>query len=271
MSFPQPDSDSAVLSGFDFFRLNTPLVSPGDIYESLQGSHSVIMGPESDLSQIRVNYYNATRRPTGAYVQPSFIDSAIITPQRGFVGQLVAHNTDSYQPSNRPGRILFSPANLYDPSYTATLAPVDQMLFIAPVLDVIQYFGRLPSVTPERNDKEYYFQDFQFGVAAGVARLGLVIPYYGRKYAYVQAVNRDAISNLSIEVFGVNYAILPAPTSGDEISLGANLAIAPGAKFTQIVRASVNGEFDALLICIGLATTTQTETPLRIRVSDNEE
>ena len=50
MSYPPPNPDNYALNGYKFFRLNTPLTSDGDMYESAQGGQGFAIGPQSDLS-----------------------------------------------------------------------------------------------------------------------------------------------------------------------------------------------------------------------------
>ncbi len=271
MSYPQPDSDSAVLNGFDFFRLNTPLVSPGDIYESKQGSHQIVMGPDCDFSQIQCNYYNGARSVSGAFAASSFIETALITSQRGLVGAIAARNDPGaiYAPSQRLGRILFHPANLFDPMFQPDQLEGDPMLLVPPTLDVIQYFASVPSVTPQRNDKDFYFQALNGLAGSGNSSAGIGVPYYGRKYAYVEFVNPSLSHDVTVEILGVNFSISPGTNSDQTILVVPTLIAAPGTlKFE--VKANTHGMFDYLVVLVFFTDpAAQGNTPLRIRVSDN--
>jgi hypothetical protein len=279
MSYPQSDSDGAVVSGLNFFRLNTKLVSPGDIYESKVGATAVVMGPDSDLSLVQMNYFDDTRSvaqggafPNGA--ASSFISQAMITPQRGFTAGVAARNDAAglYQPSKRPGRILLSSANLYNPTFTPILSPVDFTHFEPPVLDVIQYFSEVPNVLPQRGDKEFDYQYFLPHASFGaITTFGIVVPYYGRKYASLDIVNQSATFDLTIGFYGIDYVIGGGTSAARETQLRAPLPIGVDAQLRQVVKASTDGMFDALLVTIGLGSATQqSKTPIKIRVSDDE-
>ena len=58
MSYPQPNADQYAINGYQYFRLNTLLSSPGDIYESAQSALAIALGPESDISRVAVAYYD---------------------------------------------------------------------------------------------------------------------------------------------------------------------------------------------------------------------
>jgi len=58
MSYPPPNPDQYALNGYKFFRLNTPLISDGDMYESQQGANGFAIGPDSDISKVNIGYFD---------------------------------------------------------------------------------------------------------------------------------------------------------------------------------------------------------------------
>src|SRR5690348_7452464 len=98
--FVQPNSDQSCLKGYDFFRLNTLLSCPGDIYESKQSGRAFMLGPESDIANVGVTYFDDQKTPT-------FVSQFVLTPQRPWSGRIDARNEVGYMPANRPGRLLF--------------------------------------------------------------------------------------------------------------------------------------------------------------------
>lgn len=264
MSYPQPDSNSAVIQGQDFFRLNTKLSSPGDIYESEQSSHVACLGPESDLANVVVQYYDDQ--------VPTFLQQATISQRRPFAGRMNARNDTRYSPTGVTGcvkgRVMFWPADLYDPNFkpsTFNAGVGDQMEFIVPQLDVIQYFQQIDTV-PDRIDRQYLFQNYR---ATGTNFI--VVPFYGRKLAYAQFTNRTPASSANFGIIGVNYAITDDATASpppyhQETTLQAVTGVATNASITKIVSATANGEFDALVFSV------QTSGPaiLHITTSDND-
>jgi hypothetical protein len=264
MSYPQPDADSYAANGYDIFRLNTLLVSPGDIYQSTQSGHALAIGPESDLANINVVYFDDQ--------VPTFVQRTTISPNRAFIGRMDARNEALYQPANRPGRILFYADDIYDPNYRPVALPApfnpatDIINFVAPRLDVIQYFKPLASIGPARIDKEWVFQNYP--VVTG--RYYLVLPYYGRKYAYVEFTNKDALFPNTFGVVGVNYAITqddsPNPYH-QEKTLLAPVAVPASGQVSRIIMAASDGMFDALVF----GFTLSGPAPLRVVMSDREQ
>lgn len=258
MTYPQPSSEKYVTGGYEYFRLNTLLSSPGDIYESLVSGLGMALGPQSDIANVNVAYFDSQAAPT-------FMNFTVVSPGRSFVGRLDARNELVYTPAGRPGRVLLWSDDLYDPNYRPRAAGDEDLIeFIAPRLDVIQYFANQPSLVPARQDKSYLFQNYILG-AGGT--LYLVVPYYGRKFAYVNFTNRDTVVPITIGYFGLNYAItddFSANPYHQEVPIRAPAAVAAGATISERVTAAAVGMFDALVFSINGAGPA----PLKIVVSD---
>lgn len=263
MSYPQPNADQYAIKGYQFFRLNTLLTSPGDIYESAQSGHGMAIGPESDLANINVAYFDDQ--------VDTFMQRTTISPHRAFVGRIDARNDAVYVPAQRVAKILFWAADIYDPNYRPIAKPAefdptnDKINFVAPRLDVIEYFKPQSSLTPNREDKEFTFQNYP--VVLG--RFYLVLPYYGRRYAYCELTNRDQVTPNTFGLVGVNYAITQddsATPYHQETTLSAPAVVAPNGQAVRIVRADSDGMFDALVISL----TGSGPAPLRVVMSDVE-
>lgn len=277
MGYPQPNSESPVVNKSSFFRLTTTMVSDGDIYESRVGSNAVALGPESDISKLNVAYFDKSQQGNMAI--------APISPQRMFVGEMYAFNGGSelYTPANTPGRILFWPSELWNPTYSpfnpfspfGTNGRVD---YITPVIDVIQYFGSPPSIAPSRNDKNYHYQNYPFFTdpVLGGAN-ALMVPYYGRKYGYV-SFSQNSIASMDLSIYGVNFAYTTTDALADVKELLAATPVPNGffpiIPVTKVIRAAVDGVFDALMLLFNNFSTTPVQPAsgpvnLRITVSDN--
>jgi hypothetical protein len=261
MSFPQPNSDQYAIGGYQFFRLTTPLVSPGDIYESTQSGHALAVGPTSDIANVNIAYFDDQA--------PNFMARTTISPSRALVGRVDARNEATYSPSNRPGKIMFWAADIFDPNYRPFQHPLtfnpatDQIQFVQPVLDVIEYFKPQSSLTPGRDDAEFVFQNYP----VTTRRFFLVVPYYGRKYCYVNFTNRLGIGGITFGIVGLNYAITQDDSANpyhQETTLLAEAAIGAGNSVTKVIRAASDGCFDALVFSISDAGPA----PLRILMSD---
>ncbi len=254
MSYPQPDADQYAIKGYKYFRLLTPLTSPGDIYESQQSAHAMALGPESDVANVDIAYFDDQ--------VTSFVNKTQIGPLRSFVGRIDARNDARYVPAGRPGRLLFWPADLYDPFYVpADFSPGQGLTFIPPVLDVIQYFSPQASLVQKRNDKTYRFLGIpQEGL--GLPQGWIVLPFWGRRSATIRLVNNtDVNATVQIAVRGVNYFVNDGTAAVERtlialnaVPLGLNNGLdrilvtnAPSTS-VSISPVETRGRFDALAV-----------------------
>lgn len=274
MSYPQPNADAYALNGYRFFRLNTELVSPGDIYESAQGAQAFALGPDSDVDRVNVAYFDDQLGPT-------FVNGMTVGSARSFVGQVAARNEVQYMPAGRPGRVLIWPANLYDPTFKPPgcgTGPIvfDTLQIIPPQLDVIQYFSPPGSLQPERSDKTYLFQTLEAPIQPN-AQGNLMVPYYGRRYAMLEATNRTDLSvptSINLAIYGVNFTFSVASPASQQThqvtTLRALAPVAPGAQVIKIVTADTDGLFDYLLVQTERTVAAEAGDPFpaKIVVSD---
>ena len=264
MAYPQPDSNLPVTKKLPIFRIQTPLISAGDVYESEQGCSAVVVGPQSDISRVRLSYYDDNAQAQG------FMQQAFVTPDRGFIGPISARNEATYQPSNVKGRILINSDDVFQPAYNPGSFASDERIQISPILDVIQYFGSPPNVLPQRADKLYRW-DSPILINPNNKACAIIIPYYGRKFAKYTFDNQSA-EVITFGVFGLDFIESTSSVTGTEHQILASAAVAAGNKVKGVVRASVDGMFDALILNV---TRTNNGTNLaeiiRVLVSDAPE
>ena len=226
MSYPQPNFDQYALNGYKFARLNTPLTSDGDIYESAQGAQGFAIGPDSDISKVNIGYFDDQ--------VPRYLNQFAITPERSFPGLIAARNEVTYQPSGRPGRILIWSDELYnntwDPNFIDVAGRID---FEVPVLDVIQYFAPASaSMNQGRNDREYWYDFINAPTApVGVTNVWtLVIPYYGRRFCNLVWQSQQ-VGTVDVSISGLHYKPGTANTAAIAIPL---IDDAPPAGFPSV-------------------------------------
>lgn len=269
MSYPQPSADVAVTNQLTFFRLNTKLISPGDIYESPQGALAFAIGPDSDISKVVAVYYDPTFTPTP-------MNSMRIGPNRSFTSLIAARNEVPYTPvinptdkqNQRPGKILIYTDDLYDPSWRPQNASAnDTVTFIDPLLDVVLFFQNPGSVPSDRVDKTFYFPSLSIQLAPPDDTY-IVVPYYGRKYAHVSAISEPGTPT-TFGVLGINYQPGDSLAGGAiamETELLADAVISEVDATNLIVTAGNQGMFDALVLHV--AGATDGSPSVRIVMSD---
>ena len=228
MSYPQPNFDQYALNGYKFARLNTPLTSDGDIYESAQGAQGFAIGPDSDISKVNIGYFDDQ--------VPRFLNQFAITPERSFPGLIAARNEVTYQPSGRPGRILIWSDELYnntwDPNFIDIAGRID---FEVPVLDVIQYFApQSASMNQGRNDREYWYDFIPAPASVDAPNAWtLVIPYYGRRFFNMEFISDATVQlqDIDVSILGLHYKPGTANTAAIAYPL---IDDAPAAGFAAV-------------------------------------
>lgn len=256
MSYPQPSSNDYVIRGVQYFRLLTALATPGDIYESEVSCHALAIGPESDVANVNIAYFDDQI--------PTFMNRTQVGPPRSFTGRVDARNTDTYAPSGRPGRILFWPTDLYDPTFLPQnfVPDEDTLTFIAPVLDVIQYFKPQASLVPLRTDKTFRFTEIE---QPENRTAFIVLPCWGRKFGSCRVLNSSSAA-LSWGVTGITYFANPN-NQAIETEIDRVDALGIGDQHTTLFRAATHGLFDALMFDLNLNEGTGL-TPFEVVLSD---
>lgn len=263
MTYPQPDPNRYAIGGQPFFRLNTTLISDGDIYESEQGASGFAIGPDSDISKVVIQYFDDQ--------VDRYMNQVAISASRPFAGNIVSRNDAAYAPSGVPGRILLWPDELFDvswrpPDYDPGAWRLD---FERPTIDVVEYFSQVGLQTG-RNDKQYQYDELAFPSLSVGGFWGLALPFYGRKYAHVLMTNRTGNNVTNYAIVGVTFGQRGQATERD---LLAAATVANNATSSKVIKASVDGMFDYLFIRMGSASAAvggNYAANLRVIVSDQE-
>lgn len=269
MAYPQPSSEVAASNGADWFRIKTPIVSAGDIYESRQGGVFSI-GPESDFSRVNIAYYDANE--TSTFLQTTQIEVGAPSPV------MQPRLDQTYLPSKKQGKLLLWPDQHWFNNYIPSSMPVgSELIRITPVLDVVQNFAGVLPVT-KRNDKTY---DIPFN-AALVNNVYLVVPYYGRRSMNCNLYYDTSLGIVDVDydIFGVEYR----PSASGGWSVGAaelqlpgipaagktwSNTLASGASI-PLRLSNAQGRYDALVFVLNVPDTGGGFFGMRITVSDDE-
>lgn len=270
MTFPQPSSTAPVLGAKQSFRLKTGLVSSGDIYESEVSALAFVIGPDSDIANVQVSYFDED--------SSTKVATALVTPDRDLIGRIDARNDVNYPGTTpRKGRILINSLDIWDTSFRPAgfNAANDVIEFETPTLDVIQYFVNPPSVIPPRSDKTYRFQYWTAPLNAnGITYIG--IPAFGRKSGYFTFLNRgNGIATIRTSIYAVKLSTSDTP--GAIASFGQLLDsadILTGADRDYQYKASTDGLWDMFIVGLGggagpfpyIATTA---FPVTVTLSDD--
>ncbi len=244
MAFPykNPNVDLYVNAGFSFARIKQSLASAGDIFEISQGAHGFCIGPDSDVANVTVAYFDPLSTPaysSQAVPVQTNLSMLTITPERPWSGYIpIVNKEGSYVPSNVPGRMLMWPTALFDATTRpSNFDPVaDGLVFEHPVIDIIQYFSPPPATLPGRADKTYYYDNLPFG-SSGICYV--MVPFYGRRAGYVWAAHDLSIPGCEFTIIarGLNYRIAEnTPAQIDAVIEQAPVLTHTGGPQTLVTR-----------------------------------
>lgn len=248
MTFPQLSSVDPVLNGQQLWRLKTLLASAGDIYESEVSGLAFALGPDSDIAEVLVSYFD----PDAA----TLLSQVTLSPDRDMIGRIDAHNETTYPALGRRGRILISIEDIYDPTWLPEGFDLahSRITFEAPVLDVFQYFVNPPSLISQRSDKTFRYQYPTIPPDVVNGFTYIVLPAYGRKSGYFTFKNiGNGIVTVPVSILGVRLSTsaLPGPVGAAQVSLYANAGILTGDSAAHVFKASTDGLWDYLVIALG--------------------
>lgn len=200
MTLPnQPASALAVLDNEEFFRIFQPVTSPGDFFEIDSSTRAIYLGPQSDVSEIRLQYFDvqATRS----------MSIADVSTGGPFVGRLDSLLATQYPGIAQPARIGAYPLDIVNPLYER---PTDAMAVplrrenIPPYIDLICALKNLPSIPTVRPDRTYRLKVPVNNDVSGGGDNGstdLVIPIYGRRMVSVYLVTPAMVTNYHLNAY----------------------------------------------------------------------
>lgn len=245
MSYPQPLASQEIIEGQQFARFFTPLQSGGDAYELDVAALAFAIGPQSDLSSLRLSYFDPS--------QPGDVNSAVIGVGTPFASRLDVFASLKFPVANTAAQLIVTPEDLWNNNWYPTVLAED-VNYIKPKIDLLAFLTSpviaLPSMRAD------FVERGRLNISALSTAYRIAVPFYGRKYAEFRLRNNNAgVPGLTVDVVGVNFTtdgIAPYGL-GDFIAMETPLVTAGvvgGANSTTTfrVQAAVSGLFDYLMI-----------------------
>lgn len=228
-----PPDVQATLRSQDFYRLKQVVQSPGSIYEIDVGTKAVYIGPDSDIAEVELTYFNPDAQ--GA------LETAVVSVNGPFVGSLFALNKTIVPSTNQPARILVSPVDVVNNTYSQPGAFGLRFFNVPAMIDLIASLQPIHDVPSVRADKTFRLPSVPFDL--GLPDTGstyLNIPIYGRRMITIAAFAED---DVAIDVALVS--LLPgSPTAQRNIGV-IDIASTGGSGFkntqSYVIRASDAG------------------------------
>jgi hypothetical protein len=267
-------ADAAVLNSQEFFRLFQTLESGGDIYEINTSAKAICVGPQSDLSNYAVNFFDAQ--------SPDSIDEMNLSINNPIIGRVDALLDTQYPTAEGlPGLILVTSRDLVNNTFVpSTFAADPGNLVVArplPQIDIISYLSPPPSLAPLRDDRLYSFP-FVAGLTSPATAF-YILPYYGRRYAEFSFQNLfGGAMSYTIDILGINLfpgtqdpsGVSPgSPKAVETVLAGGSIVVPAGLTSNKLIKSDTDGMFDLLSIAIttdsGLADPSSV---MQVLVSD---
>jgi hypothetical protein len=210
MTLPiQGDPVDSVLRGQEFFRLKQELQSAGDIFEIDESTKAIYIGPQSDVSEIRVAYFDPSA--------PSGMQTTIVSPNGPLIGRVDSLNAQVVASTGLAGRMLVTAADFIDPNYERPVGNVNlkpsRTYLIRPIIDLICALKPLPDIPDIRADKTYRFPSVPIDGDAADESTDIIIPLYGRRLTTVWFV---VPIGLALEVVFMGAVLQPGSSAAPQ-------------------------------------------------------
>jgi hypothetical protein len=232
-------SDTAVLNGGSFYRLKQTLQSPGDIFEIDSSAAAVYVGPDSDLTEYRLTYYDEQ--------QPNELQTADISVNGPFVGQLASLLDTTITATGQKARILANAIDLYQPGFIRvfpTIGNAARTVMVPPQVDLIWSFTPdIPDVPNVRADRTFRFTRVPFDDETTAGGTDILIPAYGRRSITVQvqqaALGAQTFIDFYKIIFRPGLTASQSPQQVDVQSAGLKVGgVSIPTQQTYVLRAS---------------------------------
>lgn len=229
----------SVLRSQEYFRLKRAIQGPGDIFELDESTKTIYLGPDSDIGEVLVTYFNPS--------EPLGLETAVVSVNGPFVGRVDTLPKTTVPSTGQPARILLSPVDIVDNAYTPPLDTVALRQFNIPALiDLIIAVKPINNVPEVRADRTYRFPSVPYDninapppdPADNDGSTLLIVPIYGRRMVTVTLVGDGVTAFMYLATLqpGSN----PVPRFVTAMILGANIPADP-TSITAVIRASDAG------------------------------
>ena len=228
-----PNQDNqAVLRSQEYFRLKQVVQSPGDVYELDQSLRALYIGPDSDVAEVQMTYFNPD--------EPLALETAVVSINGPFVGRVDTLLKTKVPSTGQPARILLSPVDIVDNAYVPPNSIAQRRFNVPAVIDVIAALKTLPDIPSVRADRTYRFPGVPFTTFRTFppddGSTDLILPIYGRRMVTVNVVSTAAVT-VDLYLVSLQPGVNPVPRFLGALQIGATIPVS-AATATAVIRAS---------------------------------
>lgn len=175
---------NAVKRSQEYFRLKRTLQSPGDIFELDESSRAIYIGPDSDVGEVQITYFNPD--------EPLDLETAVVSVNGPFVGRVDTLLATKVSSTGQPARILVNAVDIVDNAYAPAGSLALRRFNVPTKIDLMVALQELPDIPAVRADRTLRFSQVPFDEAGSGGgddgSTDLLIPIYGRRMATVQVI-----------------------------------------------------------------------------------
>jgi hypothetical protein len=204
--YPQPQSSISVQRSQDVFRLLTELQSNGDIYEIDTSVLGLVIGPNSDIQNVRAYFFDDQSSDR--------ITTALISVSDPYLGRVDARMNEDYPAMDLKGHVLIVADDLVphpDQVFllgqsTGPLAG-ENIVWHRPQLDLIAHHTT-PKTSPIARAERQWVDDVW--ITSDLAQEGdgnawYLYPHYRRKYFHVRTHLVAIPDDMTYDVYGITF------------------------------------------------------------------
>jgi hypothetical protein len=247
----QTQASQEVLLSKNFWRLKKRIESSGDIFEIDTSLIALYVGPESDVADLQVTYYDKN--------VPGELQQAVISPGAPFIGRLDAQLDTTVVATGQRARILVSPADIVNPAYLRPqLLQPFRTIRVPPFIDLVGVFGDLIQVPMQRSDRQFRTAAVAVGTDAGTGfadSVDVQFPIANRRCYTVSATRLAGFGTRAVDVEVSGVVLTPAGFSIPVILADFTLPVIAGVPTSQTI---------SFLACDPQAVDTTVSPPVRI-------
>lgn len=190
------DDVQQVLRSQEFFRLKQTLVNQGDIFELEESAKAIYIGPDSDIAEVQITYYNPDA--------PLNLETAIVAVNGPFVGRVDALNATKVASTGQPARILVAANDIVSNSYASPDSLALRSFNVPAVIDLMVALKGLPAIPEVRSDRTLRFNQVPYDTdpsgGGDDGSTDLIVPIYGRRMATVDVISKNPDVDITVSL-----------------------------------------------------------------------
>jgi hypothetical protein len=189
MAAPSQQDVAAVLRSQEYYRLKRAIESPGDIFEINESAKAIYIGPDSDIGEVQITYFDPN--------VPLSLQTAQVSVNGPFVGRIDSLPKTKVSSTGQPARILVSPTDIVDNAYAVPLSNAFRSFNVPAVIDLIFALQGLPDIPQVRADRTLRFPNVPYEnipVASDDGSTDLIVPIYGRRMVTITIASNQGVA-----------------------------------------------------------------------------